>query len=64
MLRVHSLGGGGRDGGDDLSFVLSRRRGVVVRPYSLPPVEGDGEAGDKGVEIEGGGRATKVDIEF
>ncbi|CAG8981950.1 hypothetical protein HYALB_00013571 [Hymenoscyphus albidus] len=66
---VHEKGGGGGGGsgmGDDLSFSLSRRRGMVIRPYSLPPVKGDGEAKEeegRGLEV-GGRRVRKGDIEF
>lgn len=64
MLKIHRLpvltekGGGG--GGDDLAFSLSRKR-FVIKPFSLPPVEGDQEA-QKG-EAEGG-KVAKGDIEF
>lgn len=67
----HEKGGGGGEGvGDDLSFTLSRRKGMVIKPFSLPPVEGDQEAADqtgeqRGLEGEEGGRkVTKKDIEF
>jgi elongator complex protein 4 len=72
MLRVHRLpifhekGGGGGEAsgfGDDLAFLLSRRRGLVIKPYSLPPVEADEEE-QKGVIEEVHRKATKVDIEF
>ncbi|EKG13503.1 Elongator complex protein 4 [Macrophomina phaseolina MS6] len=73
MLRVHRLpvfherggGGGGVAGvGDDLAFTLSRRK-FVIKPFSLPPVEGDTEAqGALGTEGGGGGKQTKVDIDF
>jgi len=64
MLKIHCLMGG-VGGGDDLSFVLGRRKGLVIRPYSLPPVDGDQEGQNPGgLEVEGGGKATKVDIEF
>lgn len=63
MLRVHKLHEGRVDG-DDMSFVLSRRKGLVVKPYSLPPVEGDNEAQSAGLEAEGGGKVGKNDIEF
>lgn len=63
LVRVHRLpvvwekGGGG--GGDDLAFTVSRRR-FLIKPFSLPPVEGDTEE-QRG---EGRGRPTKVDVEF
>jgi elongator complex protein 4 len=72
MLKIHCLpvfhekGGGGRGAsgfGDDLAFMLSRRKGLVIKPYSLPPVENDPEAQQGGIEHEHG-KATKVDIEF
>lgn len=72
MLKIHRLpifhekgGGGGETSGlsDDLAFSLSRRKGLVVKPFSLPPVEGDAEAQQGGSEHDHG-RATKVDIEF
>jgi elongator complex protein 4 len=64
MVKVHRLPvlsekGGGGGGGDDLAFSLSRKR-FVIKPYSLPPVEGDHEA-QRG-ESEGG--KMKVDLEF
>ncbi|MCJ1401759.1 hypothetical protein MMC11_004976 [Xylographa trunciseda] len=69
MIKVHRLpifherGGGGTGGagvGDDLAFTVSRRK-FVIKPFSLPPVEGDTEAQKGDVEI---GKATKVDIDF
>ncbi|KAM0797073.1 Elongator complex protein 4 [Usnea florida] len=65
MLRIHKVPvltekGGGGGGGDDLAFSLSRRR-FVIKPFSLPPVEGDQEA-QKG-EAEGA-KVGKGDIEF
>lgn len=64
MVKVHRLPvlsekGGGGGGGDDLAFSLSRKR-FVIKPYSLPPVEGDHEA-QRG-EAEGG--KMKVELEF
>lgn len=68
MLRVHRLpvfhekgGGGGGSGGvgDNLAFTVSRRK-FVIKPFSLPPVEGDTEA-QRG---EADGKPTKIDIEF
>ncbi len=72
MLKIHRLpivhekGGGGGEAsgfGDDLAFTLSRRKGLVIKPFSLPPVDGDSEAQQGGLEHDHG-KATKVDIEF
>lgn len=54
---VVSEKGGAGGVGDDLAFSLGRRR-FVVKAFSLPPVDGDGEA-QRG-EAEG----VKKDIEF
>ena len=64
MVRIHKLPiltekGGGGGGGDDLAFSLSRKR-FTIKPYSLPPMEGDNEA-QRG-EAEGG--KLKLDVEF
>lgn len=64
MVKVHRLPvfsekGGGGISGDDLAFILSRRK-FVIKPFSLPPVEGDSEA-QRG---EGEGKPTNVDIDF
>lgn len=72
MLKVHRLpilhekGGGvfeldGLKG--DLAFTLSRRKGLVVRPFCLPPVDGDPEMQNIGAE---GNRknVTNVGLEF
>jgi elongator complex protein 4 len=45
-------------GGEDMAFWVSRRR-FVVRPFSLPPVEGDLEA-----QEGGGGGAGGEGIDF
>ncbi|KIN00230.1 hypothetical protein OIDMADRAFT_164484 [Oidiodendron maius Zn] len=71
MLKIHRLpifhekgGGGGESSGfgDDLAFTLSRRKGLVIKPFSLPPVEGDSEA-QQGLDGNQG-KSTKVDLEF
>ncbi|KAI4232658.1 MAG: hypothetical protein L6R40_007330 [Gallowayella cf. fulva] len=64
MVKVHrrpvfSEKGGGGALSDDLVFTVSRRK-FVIKPFNLPPVEGDAEA-QRG---EGEGKPTKVDIEF
>jgi elongator complex protein 4 len=72
MLKVHRLpilhekGSGGSESngfGDDLAFTLSRRKGLVIKPFSLPPVDGDTDAQHAGMEGSGGG-ASRFDIEF
>ena len=69
MVKVHRLpifhehGGGGPGGaghGDDLAFTVSRRK-FVIKPFTLPPIEGDTEAQKGDIEK---GKATKVDIDF
>lgn len=65
MLKIHKLPvfterGGGAGAGDDLAFSLSRKR-FVIKPFCLPPVEGDREAQNGEGE---GGKATKGDVEF
>lgn len=65
LLKVHSLpvhhekGGGSSDGrvGEDMSFSLSRTRGLILKPFSLPPV-GDDEHDKRPTE------KTKTSIEF
>lgn len=58
-LPVFSEKGGGGTLGDDLVFTVSRRK-FVIKPFNLPPVEGDAEA-QRG---EGEGKPTTVDIDF
>jgi elongator complex protein 4 len=84
LVRVHKLpilsqrgeggAGNGNSLGDDLSFAVTRKR-FLIRPFSLPPVEGDREAqegkvegqveenggGDKG---SGGGVKMGKEMEF
>jgi elongator complex protein 4 len=71
MVKIHRLpifhekgGGGGESSGfgDDLAFTLSRRKGLVIKPFSLPPVEGDSEA-QQGLEGDHG-KVNKVDLDF
>lgn len=72
MLKVHRLpilhekGGGSSESsgfGDDLAFTLSRRKGLVIEPFSLPPVDGDTDA-QRAPMDSNGGRASRLDIEF
>lgn len=71
MLKIHKVpvfherggGGGGSSGaGEDLAFTVSRRK-FVIQPFSLPPMDGDSETQRGDVEA-GGGKQTKVDIDF
>lgn len=65
MVNVHKLpvfhekGGAGGLAGDDLAFTVSRKK-FAIRPFSLPPVEGDSDA-QHGEVVVGG---TKVDVDF
>ncbi|KAL9038389.1 MAG: hypothetical protein Q9214_005299 [Letrouitia sp. 1 TL-2023] len=65
IVQIHRLpvfsekGGGVSTAGDDLAFTASRRK-FVIKPFSLPPVEGDIEA-QRG---EGEGKPKKVTMEF
>ena len=68
MVKIHRLpilhekGGGGEGNGElsnDFAFTVSRRR-FAIKPFSLPPVDGDTEA-QSGAD---GAKATKVEIDF
>jgi elongator complex protein 4 len=66
MLKTHRLPvlherGGGNDQniGQDWAFILSRKK-FEIKPFSLPPAEGDKEAQDAG----SGGMPKKADLEF
>ncbi|KAK4985829.1 hypothetical protein LTR28_002087, partial [Elasticomyces elasticus] len=65
LLRVHKLPvnseRGGAAGGEDLAFMVSRRR-FAIRPFSLPPVEGDREA-QRG-DGESGAMPSQKSMEF
>lgn len=73
MVKVHKLpvfherggGGGGLKGmGDDLSFTVSRRR-FTIKPFSLPPAEGDTEAQKGNAEgAQESQKLTKDAIDF
>ncbi|POS85789.1 hypothetical protein EPUL_003389 [Erysiphe pulchra] len=70
ILKVHKLpifhekGGGNIVGGlsrvgDNLAFTLSRRKGLIIKPFSLPPIGGDLEANTAGFE-----KGKSPDIQF
>ncbi|KAI1160468.1 Elongator complex protein 4 [Nemania serpens] len=57
LIKVHSLpifhekGGGSHSALDDQSFSLSRSRGLIIKPFYLPPADDDGDepkSGDAG----------------
>ena len=66
ILRIHRLpilqerGNGTVLVGDDWAFSLSRRS-FSIKPFSLPPIEGDTEA-QHGPEVQQ--KSAKVDLEF
>lgn len=66
LLKVHRLpifherGGGSSAAGEDWAFTLSRRK-FTIKPYSLPPIEGDTEAQQTG---PAGQQPKKSDMEF
>ncbi|KAL5355957.1 Elongator complex protein 4 [Aspergillus floccosus] len=67
MLKTHRLpvlhergGGSDQNVGQDWAFTLSRRK-FEIKPFSLPPAEGDKEAQDGG---QSGGMPKKADLEF
>lgn len=69
LLRAHSLPifhekGGGLEGSwsrEDLSFKLSASSGLVITPYSLPPV---GEEEETAAKARNSGDNTKDSLEF
>ncbi|KAJ5832730.1 hypothetical protein N7474_001041 [Penicillium riverlandense] len=67
MLKVHRLpvlhergGGSDQNLGQDWAFILSRRR-FEIKPFSLPPADGDTEAQDASAPS---GMPKKSDLEF
>lgn len=67
MVKIHRLpvfhekcgGGASTSSGDDSAFTVSRRR-FAIKPFSLPPVEGDSDAQSRDTTLE----KTKLDIDF
>lgn len=72
MLRVHSLPvfhekGGGLEGGwvrQDMSFNLSASSGMVITPYSLPPVGDDGGSQASGMPSPAADTPGSQSLEF
>lgn len=72
LLRIYELpvfhekGGGEHQTGhtDDLSFTLSRRKGLTIKPFSLPPLDDDGLDQHQNESGDSHRKPTKVDIEF
>ena len=66
LLKVHRLpvfherGGGSSAAGDDWAFTLSRRK-FTIKPYSLPPIEGETGGQETG---PAGQQPKKSDMEF
>lgn len=69
LVKVHKLpifherggGGGGRYGlGEDLAFMVSRKK-FEIRPFSLPPAEGDTDAQSQG-DGNAAGDAKSIDF--
>ncbi|KAF7537036.1 hypothetical protein G7054_g4058 [Neopestalotiopsis clavispora] len=66
LLKVHSLpihhekGGGGSDGhtGEDMAFSLSRSKGLIIKPFVLPPMLEDEE------KEKNPASTTKTSMEF
>lgn len=64
---LHEKGGGEHQSGytDDLAFTLSRRKGLTIKPFSLPPLDSDDSPDSHHHESgHSHGKSTKVDIEF
>ena len=66
MAKVHRLPvlteqgvGLGEIAGNDLAFTVSRRK-FIIKPFNLPPMEGDTEAQRGDAE----GKPSKVEIDF
>ncbi|KAJ6443116.1 paxneb protein [Purpureocillium lavendulum] len=72
MLRVHGLPvfhekGGGLEGGwikQDMSFKLSASSGLIITPYSLPPVGEGGDIQTPGTPTSGVDAPKSASLEF
>lgn len=69
MLKTHKLpvlhergGGSDQNIGEDWAFTLSRRR-FEIKPFSLPPADGDNEAQQQQAMTDGK-MPKKADLEF
>ena len=62
----HEKGGGEhqRRRTDDLAFTLSRRKGLTIKPFSLPPFDNDNLDQHQHESGHSQGKTTNVDIEF
>ena len=73
LLRLHRLpilhdrGSGRRAYDDDWTFTLSRRK-LTIKPFNLPPIEGDQDAQQQGAaggkDEKGNTKPKKADMEF
>jgi elongator complex protein 4 len=62
----HEKGGGEHQSShtDDLAFTLSRRKGLAIKPFSLPPLDNDNPDQHQHESGHSQGKTTKIDIEF
>ncbi len=67
---LHELGSGTQSYDDDWTFSLSRRK-LSIKPFNLPPLEGDTQAQQEAVQPSAdvernakGKKARKEDMEF
>lgn len=69
LLRVHKLpvlsetGSGSPPSDMDWTFTLSRRK-FTIKPFNLPPIEGDTEAQQSTGSEAGGSKPKKAEMEF
>ena len=60
MPMLHERGSGNASSDDDWTFTLSRRK-FTIKPFNLPPIEGDTEAQQASSSEQ---KAKKSDMEF